>query len=287
MQQGHEVTGMALNRKGETSLDALGVKCRIEYGDILDPVYCERVINAAEAEWVFHLAAVSIVRIAAASPARAIETNIMGTLNILEASKGAKAVVVASSDKAYGDHNGLAYTEDAPLLPTGPYEVSKACADMITRLYGRNGTRAMVTRCANLFGPADFNWSRLIPNACRQAMQGKMPEVHPGSWFHQREWLPVLDACKAYKLIAENGKAGEAYNVGSGVTMRTGEIASLIARQLDAPLPSPREGTSGFYEIGTQILDSSKLGALGWEPDIRSYDALHHTVKWYQEYLCQ
>jgi len=105
--QGHDVTALSLNRQKHTSLDALGVECRTEYGDVTDAVFVERVIAASEAEWVFHLAAVSIVRIAQASPALALRTNILGTLNVMEACRklpGVKSIVVASSDKAYGDH---------------------------------------------------------------------------------------------------------------------------------------------------------------------------------------
>lgn len=141
IERGHEVTGTSLNRKESTSLDALIVKCRVEFGDVTDTAFVERVISSSEADWVFHLAAVSIVRIAQASPARALNTNIMGTVNVLEACRHlpVKSVVVASSDKAYGYH-GRPYVEDFALLPTAPYETSKACADMIARCYEQTYT---------------------------------------------------------------------------------------------------------------------------------------------------
>jgi CDP-glucose 4,6-dehydratase len=143
---------MALSRKGLTSLDALGVNVRLEYGDIQDREYVERVVNASEADVVFHLAAVSIVRIAEHNPGRAYRTNILGTVNVAEACQDKAKLLIASSDKAYGDAGGAAYREDQPLQPNQPYEISKAASDMIGRSYG-----AVVLRCANLFGPGDLN----------------------------------------------------------------------------------------------------------------------------------
>jgi CDP-glucose 4,6-dehydratase len=288
---GHEVTATALNRKGQTSLDALNINCRVEYGDVTDAKFVERVINAYESEWVFHLAAVSIVRIASDRPVRALTTNIMGTLNVLEAcsqTDTVKAVLVASSDKAYGDNGGRPYVEDMPLMPTGAYEVSKASADMITRLYGSQyEVPAMVVRCANLFGPADLNWSRIIPNSCRRALQGLAPEVHGGAWNYRREYISVETAADAYIHIAEHGVPGEAYNVGSGNSWGTGELATKIATIMAAPLPveQPHEG---YYEIPTQSLDRGKLKDLGFRlPGHDPMDDLQDTVFWYQRHLWQ
>ena len=280
--QGHTVVGAALNRKGSTSLDALGVTVRLEYGDITDSAYVARLLNAYEVEVVYHLAAVSIVRIAERDPGRALRTNILGTLNVCEAAQRAGALVlVASSDKAYGDQGGQAYVEDMALRPTGAYEVSKASADMIARLFG-----AVVVRAANLYGPADFAWSRLVPNSCRLVCQGKAPAVWGDAATNQREWLHVEDACAAYALLAERGQQSSAYNVGSGEQATALDVARQIARYADVPQPALVEKARSYYEIPSQALDCRKVGALGWAPEWRLGDGLRQTLGWYERHLC-
>lgn len=286
--QGREVIGTALSRKNFTSLDALGVKCRVEYGDVTDKNFVARVINAYEARDIFHLAAVSIVRVAEANPVRAIETNAIGALNVLEAARNAKgvnSVVVASSDKAYGDYGGRFYQENMPLNPTGTYEVSKACADLITQLYGRHyGLRAIVTRCANLYGPGDMNFSRLIPNSCRKALNGESPVIHAGVWQNLREWIYVEDACNAYSVLASKGEPG-AYNVGTGELRLTGDIAQQISRLTGAPVPQVVNKDVDFYEIPQQCLDSWKIHNTGWKSSVTFDDGIAKTIEWYKHYL--
>lgn len=279
--QGHEVTGTSLNRTKHTSLDALGVNCRIEYGDVTDPAFVDRVINSSEADWVFHLAAVSIVRIANALPARTLQTNIMGTVNVLDACKrmNVKRVLVASSDKAYGDHIGLPYIETMDLRPTGAYEVSKACADHIGILYG-----ATVVRCANLYGPADLNWSRMIPNSCRRALKGESPQIYGDAVNDKREWIYIQDAIKAYIHLAQNGQPG-AYNVGSNCQLSPMQIGKMIAELTGCKPPDVVTKERAFYEIPEQILYCEKILESGWQPEFEIEDGLIQTVNWYQGYL--
>lgn len=284
---GHEVTGMALNRKGATSLDALNVKCRVEYGDITDRQYCERVVNATEPQWLFHLAAVSIVKHAAADPQRCYLTNIIGTANILQACErtgDSIRAVVAASDKAYGDNGGEVYSEDTPLRPRGVYEISKACADMVARGYNCDWLEVMTTRCGNLYGQGDLNWSRLVPNSIRRCTSGAPPEVHTGAWKYKREWVYVQDACHAYEMIATWGQGGQAYNVGSGVIMTAGDMAVTIANKLGAPMPVLGSALP-CGEIPEQALDWSRLKALGWMPQVGLDEGLRDTIKWYARYL--
>ena len=290
VEQGHAVVGSALNRKGHTSLDALGVDIRIEYGDVLDAAFVARLVNAYEAEWVFHLAGVSIVRIAEKNPQRCIQTNALGTLNVLEACRQAghvKAALVASSDKAYGDYGGAAYREGMGLKPAGAYEVSKACADLIAQCYGTQyGLRAIVTRCANLYGPGDLHWSRLVPNSCRLALQGQGPQITPGAWKYQRHWLYVDDAVQAYITLAEQGEAGQAYNVAPGpaCVATAGGVGMMIARMADAPEPVEGSVVIG-HEIPAQELDAGKIEALGWQAQTQLVDGLRTTLDWYRGYL--
>jgi len=278
--RGHEVTAASLNRRNGTSLDALRVDCRVEYGDVTDASFVERIVSSSEADIVFHLAAVSIVRTAQVNPALALKTNILGTINVLEACKrtGAKALI-ASSDKAYGDHGGLEYTEDMALKPTGAYEVSKTCADHIGQLYG-----AVVVRCANLYGDADLNWSRLIPNSIRLAIRGLPPQIYGDAVHAKREWLYVKDAVSAYIKLAEAGQAG-AYNVGSGEQASPLEVADSICELLGIDKPEIVEKTRDFYEIPEQKLNVDKMHGLGWQHRYRLVEGLNNTVDWYQRYL--
>lgn len=280
VEQGHEVTAASLNRRGKTSLDALGVNTRIEYGDVTDTAFVERIVSSSEADWIFHLAAVSIVRAAQANPALALRTNILGTLNVLESAKrtGAK-VMVASSDKAYGDHNGAEYVEGMALKPTGAYEVSKTCADHIGNLYG-----AVVVRCANLYGDGDLNWSRLVPNSIRLALQGRAPQIYGGAVYNKREWLYVKDAVDAYIKLAEEGLPG-AYNVGSGEQASPLEVAEIVCGMIGSPFPEVVQKKRDFYEIPEQKLNCDKIRGLGWNPDTYLTTGLYQSIEWYREYL--
>jgi CDP-glucose 4,6-dehydratase len=142
----------------------------------------------------------------------------------------------------------------------------------------------MVTRCGNLFGEGDLNWSRLVPNSARLAYQGYPPQVYANANAYRREWVYVQDACKAYMLLAHRGKSGEAYNVGSGWCYTAAEIASNIANNFGAPMPILTEPlTCG--EIPAQALDSSKIGRLGWLPQGDFHTALYDTCRWYTRYL--
>jgi len=278
--QGHEVTATSLSRNKHTSLNALQVDCRVEYGDVTDADFVNRVISSSEADVVFHLAAVSIVKIASASPSLALKTNIMGTLNVLDTCKrlGIKALI-ASSDKAYGDHDGLPYTESMSLRPTGAYEVSKTCADHIGMLYG-----AIVVRCANLYGKGDLNWSRLIPKSCKLALKGESPQVYGDAVNDRREWLYVDDAVNAYIHLAEHGQPG-AFNVGSGEQSSPMEIAKTIAKIVGCQEPELVDKERGFYEIRKQYLNSAKLNNLGWHANHSISKGLQKTIEWYKTYL--
>ena len=280
--QGHEVTGACLSRKHATSMDALNVRCRLEYGDITDAAFVERIVNASEAEVVYHLAAVSIVRVAERDPGRAIKTNVLGTLNVCEAAQrnGAR-VLVASSDKAYGASDD-AYTERTPLRPTGAYEVSKAAQDHVARLYG-----AIVVRAANLYGPGDLHWSRLVPACCRLIVNGQPPQVYGDGAGCLREWLHVQDACCGYAFLAEHGARGQAYNLGSGQRATALDVARRLAHIGGGPGPGLVRKEGAFYEIPSQSLDCTKLETLGWQARRTLSEGLYQTLHWYAGHLGQ
>jgi len=140
----------------------------------------------------------------------------------------------------------------------------------------------MVTRCANLYGPGDLHWSRLVPNSCRRVARGLPPEVHPGAWKYQREWLHVDDAVKAYILLAEKGHTGEAYNVGSGITATAGCVAHELA--VMGGVGNPVESDWEIGEIPAQELCCDKIATLGWDPMRELWKGLEETLGWYADY---
>ena len=295
---GARVIGVVLNRVGETSLSALADgshgACRLEYGDVTDLAFLERLVNAYEVDHVFHLAAVSAVRIARANPYRAFSTNVGGTLAVLEACRRAgrpiRSVLVASSDKAYGAAEPP-YYEEQRLEPVATYEASKAATEMICRAYRfEHGLPVIVTRCANLYGPGDLAWSRLVPGSCRRALRGEAPIVYQEAAMAERELLHVSDAVAAYLLLARRARALEhlEYNVGSGERAAILDVAGRIATLTGGPEPVllPRPGS--FQEIAMQSMDCARLEGLGWKPQIRLSDGLAATVHWYARYFgCQ
>ena len=175
-------------------------------GDITDRDLLERVLGEYEVEVVFHVAAQAIVGIANRDPASTFSTNIEGTWNLLEAcrrSPKVSSIVVASSDKAYGDQEHLPYTETMPLLGRHPYDVSKACGDMITQTYAASyNLPVAVTRCGNFYGGGDLNWNRVVPGTIRSVIRGERPIIRSDGKF-VRDYIYIEDAAAAYMMLAE------------------------------------------------------------------------------------
>src|SRR5712692_1915716 len=202
-------------------------------GDVADYLFVERVLAEYEVECVFHLAAQAIVGIANRAPLSTFETNIKGTWNVLEAARRVptvRRVVVASSDKAYGDHDTLPYDETAPLLGRHPYDVSKSAADLIAQSYWHTfGLRVAVTRCGNLFGGGDLNWNRIVPGTIRSALRGERPIIRSDGRF-VRDYLYVEDAVEAYlrmaeSILASNGRASCSAFDARGESVKSQSIA--------------------------------------------------------------
>jgi len=179
--RGAHVVGLVRDRVAGSDLRRGGLIRKIDrvHGRLEDFQFLERVVNEHEIQTVFHLAAQAIVGTANRSPLATFEANIRGTYNLLEAARRSGLnphVVLASSDKAYGDQGGEAYDESSPLAATHPYDVSKACADMLGRSYFESyGLPVCVTRCGNFFGGGDLNWNRLVPGAIRSLLAGEAP----------------------------------------------------------------------------------------------------------------
>ncbi|HEY3188185.1 MAG TPA: NAD-dependent epimerase/dehydratase family protein, partial [Solirubrobacteraceae bacterium] len=191
--------------------DGIAERCVHVRGDLLDYETLVRALNEHEIKAVFHLAAQTIVGTANRSPLSTFETNIRGTYTLLEASRGVghvgnpvERVVVASSDKAYGNHDELPYREDFPLQPRYPYDVSKAATDMIARSYATTyGIPVAVARLANVYGGGDFNWSRIVPDTARALLDGKRPVIRSDG-KPERDYMYVEDAVDAYLAIADS-----------------------------------------------------------------------------------
>jgi CDP-glucose 4,6-dehydratase len=260
--------------------------------DLLDDDGMSRALAAHDVETVFHLGAQTIVGDAASSPAATFETNVRGTWTVLEAcrSAGVARVVVASSDKAYGAHDELPYTEESALRPAAPYEASKAAADLIARSYWPSfGLPVAVTRFANVYGGGDTNFSRLIPEAVSAALDRRAPVLRSDG-SPERDFLYVEDAAGAYLAIADglarDEVRGEAFNAGGGRPRAVGDVVALIARLAGTGVePDVRGAGSPAGEIDRQWVDPAKIRALvGWEPRVSLEDGLRRTIDWYREH---
>jgi CDP-glucose 4,6-dehydratase len=202
---------------------------------------------------------------------------------------GVERVVVASSDKAYGDQSELPYRESTPLGARYPYDVSKACADMIARSYAQTyGMPVAVTRLANVYGPGDLNWSRIVPDTARALARGERPVIRSDG-SPQRDYLYVEDAIDAYLAVAASlddpGLRGRAWNAGSDRPLSVLELvralASISGRELE---PDVRGRGTPHGEIDRQWLDSSAIRSeLGWEPRWELERGLEATWRWYAE----
>ena len=265
----------------------------VVHGDITDQPLVERALGEYEVATVFHLAAQTIVPIANRNPISTFESNIRGTWTILEACRRSPAVqqiVVASSDKAYGEQEVLPYTEQTPLQGTFPYDVSKSCADLLAGAYWQTYKLPVcVTRCGNFYGGGDLNWNRIVPGTIRAALSGRRPVIRSdGSPI--RDYLYVEDGAAAYMLLAERMAAdpsivGQAFNFSNEQPVSVLELARMILEQLDSPLlPDVRNEANG--EILRQCLSAERARAiLGWRPQYSLDDGLARTVEWYRQYF--
>lgn len=278
-----------------TELEGTERMLNVVRGDVRDLSLIERVLAEYEVDTVFHLAAQTIVGVANRGPLSTFETNIRGTWTVLEAcrSRGARRVIVASSDKAYGEHEELPYREEFALQARYPYDVSKAAADLLARSYWHTfGVPVAVTRFGNLYGGGDMNLSRLVPEAALAALEGRPPVIRSDGTL-ERDYLYVEDGVAAYLAIAElldDGRAcGEAYNAGSGRPYSVLEIVETMCRVAGTGLEPDVRGTGApAGEIERQWVDSGKLRTqAGWEPKVGLEEGLRRTLDWYREYVHQ
>jgi CDP-glucose 4,6-dehydratase len=268
-------------------------KVKVVRGDVRDEKLLERVLGEYEIETVVHLAAQTIVTIANRNPISTFETNIGGTWSLLEAcrrSPTVEQVVMASSDKAYGDHEILPYDETTPLEGRHPYDVSKSCADLIAQAYAATyDSPVAITRCGNFYGGGDLNWNRIVPGTIRSVLRGSRPIIRSDGRY-VRDYFYVEDGVAAYMLLAERLAEnrhlhGQAFNFSNEIQVTVLELVEKILEQMDSDLePDVRNETRN--EIRHQYLSASKAKkVLGWEPLFTLEEGLRRTIKWYESFL--
>lgn len=262
-------------------------------GDITDQALLERVLNEREITTAIHLAAQTTVPVAGRNPVSTFSSNVAGTWAVLEAcrrSPSVRQVVVASSDKAYGFIGREQYKEEMPLKPSGPYDVSKACADMIARSYAAAFELPVaVTRCGNFFGGGDLNWDRIVPGTVRSVIRGQRPLIRSDG-TPVRDYLYIEDGVEATLLLAERiaedeSLAGEAFNFSAERPLTVLEVVDEILRTMGSDLEPVILG-EGSGEIPYQALSAERARAvLGWKAMCLLEDGLERTVGWYRNFF--
>jgi len=296
VKQGARVTGLVRDWVPESELIRSGTvnKISVARGDINDQFELERVMGEYEIDTVFHLAAQTIVGIANRNPASTFDANIRGTWTVLEAARrspSVKQVVVASSDKAYGSHDKLPYSEDAALQGRHPYDASKSCSDLIAQCYATTYKLPVcITRCGNLYGGGDLNWSRIVPGTIRSALKGEPPVIRSdGSYI--RDYFYVEDGVHAYLTLAEQlstnrALGGEAFNFSNEIQVTVLELTREILKVMKLEKLEPRVLGEAQHEIRHQYLDATKARTmLGWKPQFNLDEGLERTIDWYQKFL--
>jgi CDP-glucose 4,6-dehydratase len=262
-------------------------------GDVRDQALAERVLGEFEIDTVIHLAAQTLVPVANRNPVATFESNIQGTWALLEAcrrSPKVKQIVLASSDKAYGNAEVLPYDESTPLQGRHPYDVSKSCADLIAQSYAITyGLPVSVTRCGNFYGPGDLNWNRIIPGTIRSVQRGERPVIRSDGTL-VRDYFFVEDGAAAYLLLAEKMAAdptlrGEAFNFSNETQVSVRELVDKVLAVMGSRL-TPEVRNEATNEIKHQSLSAKKARErLGWRPHFTLEEGLRRTVAWYSSFF--
>ncbi|MDU5144068.1 MAG: GDP-mannose 4,6-dehydratase [Paenibacillus dendritiformis] len=267
-------------------------KVNLVQGSLENLNVLQRALGEYEIDTVFHIAAQAIVGVANRNPLSTFEANILGTWNILEACRNSsvKRVVVASSDKAYGDQEHLPYDETMPLQGKHPYDVSKSCADLIAQSYYHTyKCPVCITRCGNLYGGGDLNFNRIIPQTIRSVINNEAPVIRSDGTFI-RDYFYVEDAVQAYLLLAEKmdqlDLGGEAFNFSNEIQLTVLELVEKILQAMNSNL-RPVVLNQGNNEIKHQYLSAEKArNVLGWKPKYSIDEGLNRTILWYKRLLC-
>jgi len=296
LEDGESVVALHRDHRGESRFDreGFGERCTLVQAELTDLDALRRILDEHEVRTVFHLAAQTQVGPANRAPFETWESNVRASYTVLEAARlrGEDIrVVVASSDKAYGSHSSLPYREDSPLQPSYPYDVSKAATDMMARAYASTfGMRVAVTRLANVYGPGDLNWERVIPQSARSLVRGERPVIRSDG-TPERDYLYVEDAASAYVTVAKSlddpEMNGRAWNAGMGFPIRVIDVVRRLIEISGRDLEPDIQGSGTPHgEIDRQFLDSGAIRAeLGWEPSWDLDRGLEAAWAWYERTL--
>jgi len=273
--------------------EKLDERAAVVHGCVEDEVVVRRALAEYGIDTVFHLAAQPLVNVAKADPTDTLRVNIQGTWSVLEACRqsNVRHVIVASSDKAYGASPNLPYTETHPLEGRYPYDVSKSCADLLSRMYAETYQLPVcISRFGNLFGGGDLNFSRTIPGLIKATLHNE-PFVIRSDGKFIRDFLYVKDAAQAYLYLAEKLAAGaiqsgEAFNLSLEVRMTVLEVVELGLRLMGRTDIKPVIHNIASAEIREQTLSAAKARQrLGWQPAYNMESALQETIEWYREFF--
>ncbi|MFZ5966004.1 MAG: GDP-mannose 4,6-dehydratase [Bacillota bacterium] len=292
---GTNVTGLVRDFVPKSSIYNNGDihrKMNIVTGSLEDLPLIERILGEYEIDTIFHLAAQAIVGVANRNPISTFQSNITGTWNVLEAARKStliKRVVVASSDKAYGDQENLPYDENMPLQGKHPYDVSKSCADLIAQSYYHTFKLPVcITRCGNLYGGGDMNFNRIIPQTIRSVILNEPPIIRSDGTFI-RDYFYVEDAVDAYLLLAEKiedfNLQGEAFNFSNEIQLTVLDVVEKIVHLMNSQI-KPIILNEGSHEIKHQYLSADKARRLlKWSPKYSIDEGLMKTISWYQDFF--
>jgi len=290
------VVGLVRDISGKSFLISSGDLNNITVvrGSVEDYFLLERIINEYEIQSVFHLAAQAIVGTANRGCLSTFETNIKGTWNILEACYRVKTVeqlIIASSDKAYGEQEELPYTEETPLQGANPYDVSKSCADLLANSYFHTyGLPVCVTRCGNFYGGGDLNFNRIIPGTIRSLIRNKVPVIRSDGMY-VRDYIYIEDVVFAYLLLAEKMKEdnkiiGQSFNFSCESPITVIDLVKKIISIMGAFNIKPVVKGDAENEIIKQYLSAAKAKkSLGWVPLFSLEEGLTQTINWYKDYF--
>lgn len=268
-------------------------KVKVVRGDVRDQALLERVLGEFEVATVMHLAAQTIVPIANRNPVSTLESNVAGTWAVLEACRRSPAVeqvVVASSDKAYGERDLLPYDEETPLRGRHPYDVSKSCADLIAQSFGTTyELPVVISRCGNFYGGGDLNWSRIVPGTIRSILRGERPVIRSDGHY-VRDYFYVEDGAAAYTLLAERLAAeprlrGRAFNFSDETPVSVIELVRRVLALVRSDL-EPEILNEATNEIREQRLSAARARVeLGWRPLFSLDEGLRRTIDWYRDFF--
>ncbi len=289
------VVGLVRDQVPKSNLMQTGIydKINIVRGCVEDFFTVERALNEYEIDTVFHLAAQTIVGTANRNPLSTFESNIKGTWCVLESCRRVslvKRIVLASSDKAYGEQEELPYEEKAPLKGSHPYDVSKSCADLLAHAYYNTYKLPVcITRCGNFYGPGDLNFNRIVPGTIRAVLNNEPPVIRSDGTFI-RDYFYVKDAALAYMHLAEKMEDpkihGEAFNFSNELQITVLELTNKILKIMDRTDLKPAILNQAEHEIKHQYLSARKAREmLGWKSRYDLDDALKETIEWYTKFL--